>query len=92
MWELGKALVEIAAITPCTSKSTVISLIVYFSKQRDFEEVNRFDLPGKIRSRVNDRLDRNQGRSQSQIITVVGEKCSMTSTGLYQLVAAEHLQ
>ena len=30
--------------------------------------------------------------SQSQIITVVGEKCYMTSTGLYQLVAAEHLQ
>ena len=30
--------------------------------------------------------------SQSQMITVVGKKCCITSTGWYQLVSVEHLQ
>ena len=30
--------------------------------------------------------------SQSQMITVVGQKCCMTSTGSYYLVSLDHLQ
>ena len=30
--------------------------------------------------------------SQSQMITVVGKKCCMTSTGSYQSVSLDHLQ